>query len=473
MMAMGRREFVARGAAFAAGFAGLQRVYAGAGASAWLRDPAYGYGPLVPDPKGVLDLPSGFAYRALSAFDELMDDGQHVPGLHDGMAAFAGPNGTTVLVRNHELDGSLDKYSGYGKRHERFAKLDRSRVYDAGMGEMPALGGTTTIVYDTKMQRLLKHSLSLAGTLNNCAGGPTPWGSWLTCEETTVKKDDVNAKDHGFVFEVPATDRMGLAMPTPITAMGRFRHEAVAVHPECGCVYQTEDLDDGIIYRYIPKTPGKLLDGGKLQALCVRDQPSLDTRNWLDEKMPRKTMVPQGKPMAVKWIDLDDVLSPKDDLRVRGAAAGAAVFARAEGMWYGRDAVYFACTNGGRLQKGQIWRYMPSAAEGRGSTAEDASPGTLELFVESHDASLLENADNLTVSPWGDLIVCEDEIKPADGKQHLVGVTPAGELYHFARNAKSKAEFAGATFSPDGSTLFVNIQTPGVTLAITGPWKRG
>ncbi|MBL9031835.1 MAG: DUF839 domain-containing protein [Phycisphaerae bacterium] len=471
-MAMDRREFVARGAAFAAGFAGLRRVYAGAGASAWLREPAYGYGELRADPKGLLDLPDGFTYRVLSRFDELMDDGNHVPGLHDGMAAFAGQDGTTILVRNHELDGSNEKYSGYGKKQERFARLPRDRVYDPGMGEIPALGGTTTIVYDTRTRRVVRQWLSLAGTIDNCAGGPTPWGTWLTCEETTVTRDDVHAKDHGFVFEVPATDRIRLADPTPITAMGRFRHEAVAVHPPSGCIYLTEDIEDGILYRFIPNVPGRLLEGGRLQALVVRDKPTLDTRNWEDDKAPAKAKVPQGVPMAVRWIDMDDVLSPKNDLRLRGAAAGASVFARAEGMWYGRDAVYFACTNGGRLQKGQIWRYTPGAAEGKGGAEEDAAPGMLELFVESHDASLLENADNLTVSPWGDLIVCEDEIKPADGRQHLVGITPEGELYHFARNASGKGEFAGATFSPDGTTLFANIQTPGLTLAITGPWKR-
>jgi secreted PhoX family phosphatase len=84
------------------------------------------------------------------------------------------------------------------------------------------------------------------------------------------------------------------------------------------------------------------------------------------------------------------------------------------------------------------------------------------------DSSIIENADNLTVAPWGDLIVCED----CDEKQDLKGVTPEGKVYNFGRNAKSNSELAGATFSPDGSTLFMNIQHSGITLAITGPWEK-
>jgi hypothetical protein len=93
----------------------------------------------------------------------------------------------------------------------------------------------------------------------------------------------------------------------------------------------------------------------------------------------------------------------------------------------------------------------------------------LELFVEPNNATVVENADNITVSPWGDLIVCED----GPGQQFLLGVTPAGQIYKLARNALNGSELAGATFSPDASTLFVNIQHPhGFTLAINGPWKR-
>ena len=157
--------------------------------------------------------------------------------------------------------------------------------------------------------------------------------------------------------------------------------------------------------------------------------------------------------------------APADDLRYQGFEKGAARFARGEGMWYGRDAIYFACTDGGRQKSGQIWRYVPSPAEG--SSNERDKPGRLELFIEPNDGALVENCDNVTVTPWGDLILCEN----GPGEEFLVGVTPAGQFYRLARNAMDHADLAGATFAPDGSTLFVNIQGKGVTLAITGPWN--
>ena len=161
---------------------------------------------------------------------------------------------------------------------------------------------------------------------------------------------------------------------------------------------------------------------------------------------------------------MEDIESPEDDLRQSGFYAGCcARFARGEGIWTGKDGIYFACTDGGVKRKGQIWRYVPSPAEG--SPGETKQPGTLELFIEPNDGALVEGCDNVTMAPWGDLIVCEDGNSP----QFLVGVRPDGSTYKLGRTTIS--ELAGACFSPDGSTLFVNIQTPGMTLAITGPWK--
>jgi len=194
--------------------------------------------------------------------------------------------------------------------------------------------------------------------------------------------------------------------------------------------------------------------------LKVKAQTSLDTRNWKD------ATVKVGQTLSVEWLDIDEVESPKDDLRQRGFNAGAARFARGEGMWYGSNSIYFACTNGGIEKMGQIWRYTPSAEEGQAGEAKE--PGKLELFIEPNDGNLVENADNLTVSPWGDLVVCED----GPGGNFLVGVTPKGQTYKLARNAVSKSELAGATFSPDASTLFVNMQGDGLTLAITAPWPK-
>jgi secreted PhoX family phosphatase len=244
--------------------------------------------------------------------------------------------------------------------------------------------------------------------------------------------------------------------------MGRFKHEAVAVDPASGAVYLTEDRHDGCIYRYLPKVADRLVEGGRLQALAIAGHSSLDTRNW-----HAKRDVEIGDRLALDWIDLEDVEPADDSLREQAFKRGAALFARGEGMWRGADGIYFACTIGGSRRLGQIWRLRPSGRTG--GAGERSEPATLELFVEPNNATVVENADNITVAPWGDLIVCED----GPGQQFLLGITPAGDIYKLARNALNGSEFAGATFSPDASTLFVNIQHPhGLTLAITGPWKR-
>jgi hypothetical protein len=452
---MNRRHFLKNASAIALGFAGLHHFV-----SCGKKEPTPGFGSLIPDPDKIFDLPKGFSYQIISQHGQEMSDGFFVPHRADGMAAFPGPNGLTLIVRNHEVNPEAKAREGaFGENYELLSRLQSESLYDAGSNGKPALGGTTTLVYDTKAQRLESQYLSLAGTLRNCAGGPTPWNSWITCEEIVVRADADWAKDHGYAFEVPASAEPKLAPPVPLKAMGRFNHEAVAVHPATGIVYQTEDRSDGLFYRFIPSQPQRLAEGGKLQALCVVDQPSLDTRNWDEQK------VAPGTVLRVKWLDLKDIDAPNDDLRHRGFEQGAARFARGEGMWYGNDAIYFACTNGGRAKKGQIWRYMPSPFEG--TPQEQNDPGKLELFVEPNDGNIVDNADNLTVAPWGDLIVCED----GQHEQFLVGVTPKGEFYKLGKNAVSDSELAGVTFSPDGTTLFVNLQHNGLTLAITGPWR--
>ena len=454
MASISRRIFLKTAASFAVGIAGLQRF-----ASAMVRTDRYG--PLVADPEGILDLPDGFSYRIISRSGETMSDGFIVPSVPDGMATFPYEGSKVLLVRNHEVNASAPATAGpFGENNHLLSRLDPDRLYDAGAGELPCLGGTTTVVYDTERQEVVSQHLSLIGTLRNCAGGPTPWGTWLTCEEITIRMGEFASRDHGFVFEVPATAEQKIADPLPLKAMGRFSHEAVAVDPASGIVYETEDQHDGLIYRFIPKERGRLEQGGRLQALAVVDRPGLDTRNW-----ETITVLP-GESLEVRWVDLEDVEAPLDDLRLRGFAWGAARFARGEGMWYGNDSIYFACTNGGPVKAGQVWRYTPSPDEGTPDEIDD--PGRLELFIEPNDLDLLQNCDNLTVAPWGDVVLCEDG--PPD--QFVVGVTPEGELYKLARNALSGSELAGATFSPDGSTLFVNIQGNGLTLAITGPWQR-
>jgi uncharacterized protein len=461
-MKLSRRSFFGRAGSVALAFSGLRQV---ALAGADTRDHKHLDAALEDDFYGVIDLLPGFSYELVSEVGDKMDDGLLVPGLHDGMGAFAGPDGTTILVRNHELDASNTSISAFGAKKTLLRKIDRNRLYDQGKGKRPGLGGTTTLVYDTRHKKLVRHYLSLAGTVRNCSGGVTPWGSWITCEEDTQQpgSDEKNPseieKPHGYNFEVPARPDIHLFEPVPLVEMGRFRHEAIVVDPRSGIVYQTEDTHDGLFYRFIPKEPGRLAAGGRLQALKLRDLPRCDTRNW------RRTTIKPGESHAVEWVDIENVTSPDDDLRHQGYFEKAcARFARGEGCWWGRDAVYFSCTNGGAKFKGQIWRYTPSAEEGR--PGEKSAPGRLELFIEPNNGNLVDNCDNGCVSSWGDFLVCEDGAVP----QHIVGVTPEGKVYKLARTTIS--ELAGPCFSPDGQTLFVNIQRPGVTVAITGPWER-
>lgn len=460
-----RREFLKLTGIVSLGFLGLRHfmghpLLAEARAAA---DFSIGYGSLMPDPQGLLNLPQGFSYKIISRQGDKMSDGLLVPGAPDGMATFPGPNGRVILVRNHELSGGTT--GAFGAQNEMLSKVAKDLFFDFGQGRNPQLGGTTTLVYNPATGQVEKQFLSLVGTTRNCSGGPTPWNTWITCEESVMKPDGTNGCEqaHGYNFEVPASTKMKVTKAVPIKAMGRMNHEAVAVDPSTGIVYMTEDTSDSLIYRFIPKKYGKLLKGGQLQALVVREQKSVDTRNWARLTTPA---FPVGKAFAVEWIDIENVESPEDDLRLQGYDKGAARFARGEGMWFGRNEVYFACTNGGRLGYGQVFRYTPSIHEGKAE--EKQYPGQLELFVESDDSQVANACDNMTIAPWGDLILCEDNPAPT-----LVGITPKGEFYKLGQNIGFKSEFAGGVFSPDGQTYFVNIQSAGVTVAITGPWRKG
>ena len=482
-MKTSRREFIKSAATVTAAFSGLAKYASAQKAPAAVR--AVGkFGAPIADPQRIFDLPAGFKYTIIGRAGDYMDDGLRLPGGCDGMGTFEDENGKTILIRNHELESAKTYQGPFGLENELFEKIELGKIYDPGQKIQPHIGGTTTVVFDTKTQKVEKQFLSLAGTCRNCAGGVTPWGTWISCEETVEKKgspaepDNKNEADHGYSFEVPATTTPGLTAAVPLKAMGRFNHEAVAIDPDTGIVYQTEDRNDGLFYRFIPKVKGKLHEGGRLQFLCITDAASLakpnrkeapntdtkdqgaDTRNWKESK----DKIRVGKKLAVEWKDIDQVEAPEDDLRKRGHEMGGARFARAEGIWFGSGELYFACTNGGRTQHGQIYRYTPSSAEG--TAEEKQTPGQLELFVEPNNRAIIENADNLTIGPSGDIFVCEDG--PRVPRVHYI--TTEGEIHELGRNRYNNKELAGLCFSRDGSTLFVNIYEPGITLAITGPW---
>jgi uncharacterized protein len=449
-MSLSRRSFLrtAGAAAFATPLDALRsRLEAGVVARSEL-----GYGPLnlVNDATTglpLLELPDGFRYMTFGWTGDPMDDGRRVPPLHDGMAAFAGENGTVVLVRNHEI--------GAG------AALN-APTYDSQAG-----GGTTTTVFDPVGEKVVSTRVSLAGTIRNCAGGPTPWGSWLTCEETVIgPADPQNALplQHGYIFEVPHD---GLSDAQPIKAMGCFVHEAVAIDRRTGIVYETQDRTQAGLYRFIPKTRGRLADGGRLQMLAV------DGRRGFDTTRGQRA----GATYDIHWVDIHQPdrphISPTAGYGLgvlqQGLDAGGAIFSRLEGATFGDGRLYVTATDGGDEKMGQVWEIDPRRDR-------------LRLVFESPGAPVLNMPDNLTLSPRGGLAICED----GTATPCVHGLTRDGRIFRFARNNIkidtprngltgdfSRREFAGATYSPDGKWLFFNAQTPGITFAVTGPWAEG
>jgi uncharacterized protein len=466
-MPLSRRLFLS-GAATSLAFSGFVRRSSAQAPATSYRNEVFGYGELVRDPDGIFDLPRGFSYEIVSHAGEEMSDGLVVPHKADGMGCFAYGRDQVVLVRNHELHHTRDINHGpLGLKQRLAGKLDASAAFDVGPAGLPLPGGTTTLVYDLRAKRLVSQNLGLVGTTTNCAGGVTPWGTWLTCEERTNRAGDGGRKDHGWVFEAPAVPGR-LARAEPIRGMGRFKHEAAAVDPRTGVVYLTEDETDGecLFYRYLPNDRRRPFAGGRLQALGFRDAlAGGDSRNWTGAVAWKV-----GDWKDAVWVDLDGVDNPHDDLRRRGHAKGAAWFARGEGIHFGRGELYFTCTSGGAAGVGQIMRYVPSAQEGQ--PGERRRPGRIQLFLESEDKKRLDYADNIVIAPWGHLFVCEDQYSETP-VNHLKGITPDGKVYTIGRNAfRDAAELAGVCFSPDGTTLFLNIYWPGITLAITGPWDR-
>lgn len=469
-------------AATGAAFAGFSRfaqaqamLPADVEANAYLNEVA-GYGPLKTDPFGVFDLPEGFSYTVVSRAGDPMSDGLVTPYKMDGMGCFPLGQDRVALVRNHELKAADTDYGAFGVSHALADRVDRRLIYDRDQDDRALPGGTTTLVYDLRQRRLESSHLSLAGTSTNCSGGTTPWGSWLSCEEIVQPagvqpNGQGSLKSHGWIFEVPSRHR-GLVEPVPIEAMGRFRHEGACIDPRTGIVYLTEDEGDGygLFYRYLPNDRLALAKGGRLQALGFKDSQDYgDSRNWA------QTDWTPGQWRDTVWIDLDGVDNPDEALRARGHAKGSAWFARGEGVFFGPGELYFTCTSGGPGKLGQIMRYKPSRFEG--DPRETGEPGRLQLFVQPADKRVMQMCDNLAVAPWGHLVVCEDKAE-LRGVNYLKGVTPEGKVYAIGRQAQpgisdvgANTELAGACFSPDGATMFVNVYWPGATLAITGPWS--
>jgi secreted PhoX family phosphatase len=452
----------------------------------------------------ILALPQDFHYRAFSIIGGILSDGNPVPVNHDGMAAFRHPSdgGVVRLIRNQEDRGAPGLGSVLGPPETRYDPLGG--------------GGNVTLDYDERRHRLLQDYVSLNGTIVNCAGG-IGFGSkaWLTCEETTAGTPPWGQR-HGYVFTVPLNVEPGqLQKAEPIKPMGRFAHEAVAVDQESGVVYLTEDAGSGAgsgFYRYLPHNPADLMAGGRLQMLGIASHPQYDAREGQTT----------GAVLTAVWFDVDDPdpaaagnSSPTRTFN-QGYVKGGAKFNRLEGCWWDGGSIFFVSTSGGDAKNGdvnadgfregygQIWQYTPEESwddhdgdddsddgtnDHEAHTPDATSTGRLRLLFESPGQAVLDSPDNLTITPRGGLMLCEDDAGGTDMDTHplapgivnvnrLIGVSPGGEAFEFAINRLNSSEFAGACFSPSGRTMFANIfgngtRGSGMTVAITGPWRSG
>jgi secreted PhoX family phosphatase len=473
---MSRRQLLGRSSALGVGIvlAGSIEAIAGPGSALAAASSGQGYGALVPDPAGLLSLPRGFHYTVVArAGETTLEDvvgpaAAMTPSDADGTAAFPRVGGST-LVNNHEI-GSNEPYG---------VPPLAGLTYDPA-----ARGGTTSIEVDKHGNRLREY-VSVAGTHNNCAGGITPWGTWLTCEETEDKAGQlVNGvaltKNHGYVFEVdPESQTANLdKSPVPLKFLGRYAHEAVAVDPNTLAIYLTEDAGSplGLYFRWNPPAG---FTGGKGALRRLAESTGGATAGSLQAMrcsaagvhitdLSQATAV--GTTYDVSWVDVPDRDGTTTSVRKQLTNAQVTRSRKLEGQWWGDGGIYFVASFarsgvGGdgsiNTHDGQVWFLDPAA-------------GTITLktiFGKNPDPSVeggFDGPDNISVSPYGGVILAED----GEGLSHLVGVTEDGKAYALARNELNDSEFTGPTFSADGKVLFACIQTPGIVLAITGPWKR-
>ena len=310
--------------------------------------------------------------------------------------------------------------SGCIRNHEGYDPGQRARAAQRLRPGRPGRRHHLAVRHAHRQAR--ESALVLNGTDNNCNGGPTPWGSWLSCEESTVGPLEGFEKKHGYVFEVPFGSRQPVD-PVPIKAMGRFEHEACAIDPRTGIVYMTEDNGDPAdgFYRYLPHHPRPAAprrhaaDAGGGGALALRH-----------------LQAPDGRPEAAVRVGDIEIPIPPTPRTTPTRCSSRASRRALRSSWASRGPTgrRAACTSlrvrPATQDEGQIWRYTPVGHK----------HGVLVLLYESKSKTVLDQPDSLAVSPRGGIVVCED----GDGEDvnggtnYLRCLTPAGNIETFARN---------------------------------------
>lgn len=433
--------------------------------------------PLKDDPKGILALPAGFRYTIVTETGSTkLDHGQGLtPSSHDGMAVFDAGRNRYTLIQNHEIKPGAE----YGVPNV------KGTVYDPGARN----GGGCTVITTDRSGRNYGEFVGISGTSTNCSGGPTPWDTWLTCEETENKAGEtwtsgdqkgVYQKDHGYVFEVTSD---GKSDPRPIKCFGRYAHEALAIDKHRTSVYLSEDAGgpNGLFYRWSAPRGVKLgrnmltrlaPDAGTLAAMAI----IMDDGSVLPD-VAYLTSAQMGRPFPVKWITVPDRDARTKPVRQQFTDGQVTRGKKFEGVWGTDEGVYVVNSyafNEGDLptdavpHDGMVWFYNY-----REQTIQLVTYFPHQATAVSGDAAkyndlTFDGPDNVSVTPWGSLVLAED----GAGASHVLSAFPGGPTYAIARNQLNDSEFCGPTFTEDGKVLFVNMQNPGLTLAITGPWEE-